>query len=988
MEEDTLVFTPFNPDTDDPLTLVEAIVQDGANLTIVEDSISYTGGFITEDEVFFGNSGDAPQTSFYDGSLDLNIGPGILLTSGDATPPLENTESGYSITQNGNTDSDLQAVADSAFEGSGEVQDANLLAFSFTINDPTVTSVTFDLVFGSDEFPEFSDSPFVDIAAVFVNGENAALFNNNENQPLSVISENLSLGNFIDNESNDLPIEYDGVSSALTIFAPVNQGTNTVKIGVGDTGDTALDSGLFVANFNTSSIGDGGSDGGGSGVLVEIPGTAGVDNIVGTENNEFIETFEGDDTVDPGAGNDIIDLGAGDDTLIGGNGNNNADGGEGNDTAVYSGTFADNNVEVVDENTVRVGDNTDTLDNFEFLEFDDQTVEIETLQEPEPEPEPTPEPEPAPEEGIEEFATADDELLEGSTGDDILEAIGFSGNTLEGLAGNDELIAGTNGILNGGDDDDVLEATPSGGGNVLNGDAGDDDLFGGNVVDNPDTLNGGDGDDRLFAGLAGNTLNGGSGSDQFWLAQAELPEATSLITDFTPGTDILGIAGLDTLVDSVEDLTFEPSDSNTTISIVANEETTPLAVLADFTGELTADDFTFGGATPEPPQPPEPPEIPTVEFSVEPSEGSETEATVFTLTATASEAVTGEQTVDLTLSGDANGDDFAENLPTAITIADGETTGFVEVTVADDDLAEGEETATFTLANPSEGLALGETATQSVIIADNDQTTVGLSVEPTVGNEIDESIFTITATASEAVSGEQTVDLIVGGEATGDDFAEDFPVTITLADGETTGSAQVTIENDERVEGNETAIFTLDNPSDGLALGETVEVPVTIADTDLAFPQPTTIPNLFDEEFYLNSNPDVAEAVDDGLFDSGLEHFFEFGLAEERDPSAILSFFTEESYLDSNPDVDDAVSAGNFVNGLEHFLIFGVNEGRPGAGYDFFNAEEYLSVNPDVATAVEIGQLDTALEHFLRFGFEENRSGVDLPDEQLDSVVV
>jgi len=873
-----MAFTPFNPETDDPLTLVEAILQEGSNLTIIEDSISYTGGFISEDEVFSGNSGDAPQTAFYDGSLDLNIGSGILLTSGDATPPLENTESGYSVTQEGNADSDLQAVADSAFENSGPVQDANLLEFSFTISDPNVTSVSFDLVFGSEEFPEFSDSSFVDVAAVFVNGDNAALFNNEENQPLSVISQNLSFGNFIANEVDDiqlpadfggetraLPIEYDGVSGALTIFAPVVQGENTVKIGVGDTGDTILDSGLFVSNFTTRSIGNGGDDddGGGSGVLIEIPGTSEDDDIAGTDNNEFIETFEGNDLVDPGGGNDVVDLGAGNDTFIGGNGDNNADGGEGEDTAVYSGPFAEEQIEIVDENTIRVGDNTDTLNNFEFLQFDDQTVEIASLGE-EPEPEPTPE-------GVERFAQADDELVEGSTGNDILEAIGFTGNTLEGFAGNDELIAGTNGTLNGGDGNDILEATPGGGGNVLNGDAGDDDLFGGSVLDNPDTLNGGDGNDRLFAGLTANILTGGAGSDQFWIAQAELPQSSIFITDFTQGTDAIGIAGLTGIAETFDDLEIEQTD-NTIISVTDGGESITLAVLEDFTGTLTANDFAFDGVVPEAPQ--------------------------------------------------------------------------------------------------------GEP--------------VNIAVEPTTGNELDETVFTITATVSEAVTGDQTVDLILAGEASEDDFAEDFPATITIVDGNTAGSVQITIQDDGLVESQETAIFSLENPSQDLAIGENSQAPVVISDTNLVIPKRTTIENLFDEAFYLNNNSDVAAAVEEGDFDTGLEHFLEFGLAEERDPSAILTFFTEESYLENNSDVDAAVEAGDFINGLEHFLIYGVNEDRLGDGYDFFDAETYLSepTNQDIATAVEIGELDTALEHYLRFGFEENRPGVDLPEDQLDGLIV
>jgi len=110
-----------------------------------------------------------------------------------------------------------------------------------------------------------------------------------------------------------------------------------------------------------------------------------------------------------------------------------------------------------------------------------------------------------------------------------------------------------------------------------------------------------------------------------------------------------------------------------------------------------------------------------VELSITPTQGSEAEGTIFTLTVTASETVTGEQTVDLNLSGSADADDFAEAIPETIAIADGETIGSVEITVNDDDLPEGEETATFSISNPTEGLALGETVEVQAAIADNDQ---------------------------------------------------------------------------------------------------------------------------------------------------------------------------------------------------------------------------------------------------------------------------
>jgi hypothetical protein len=56
--------------------------------------------------------------------------------------------------------------------------------------------------------------------------------------------------------------------------------------------------------------------------------------------------------------------------------------------------------------------------------------------------------------------------------------------------------------------------------------------------------------------------------------------------------------------------------------------------------------------------------------------------------------------------------------------------------------------------------------------------------------------------------------------------------TITIPDGETTGSVTIDIQNDSEVEGEETATLTLSSPSSGIALGSTTTQSVTIADDD------------------------------------------------------------------------------------------------------------------------------------------------------------
>jgi hypothetical protein len=247
------------------------------------------------------------------------------------------------------------------------------------------------------------------------------------------------------------------------------------------------------------------------------------------------------------------------------------------------------------------------------------------------------------------FVSEDNETLPGTDENDIIEATGFTGTTIEGLAGDDELFAGTDGTLLGGDGNDVLEGTPGGGGNTLNGEAGDDLIVG----KNSDTLNGGDGADRLFTSGAGggNTYTGNAGSDQFWLASSEIPTTDNTVTDFTQGEDVLGIGGLGGVGESFQDVAIEQAEGNTTISVDGGA--TSLATLEGFTGDLAAEDFVFVTAEQEPGQ--DAPVVEDTTFEVNEDSAESTEVgTVF---------VNDAQDDDLTLSlsGNLDPDGDGEN---------------------------------------------------------------------------------------------------------------------------------------------------------------------------------------------------------------------------------------------------------------------------------------------------------------------------------------
>jgi hypothetical protein len=79
----------------------------------------------------------------------------------------------------------------------------------------------------------------------------------------------------------------------------------------------------------------------------------------------------------------------------------------------------------------------------------------------------------------------------------------------------------------------------------------------------------------------------------------------------------------------------------------------------------------------------------------------------------------------------------------------------------------------------------------------------------------------------------------------------------------------------------------------------------------------------FDEAAYLAMYPDVRNAVQNGAFSSGWQHFDIYGRNEGR-----FSSFPEASYLSCNKDVLAAVDAGAYASGRDHFVNNGTWEGR------------------------------------------------------------
>lgn len=82
--------------------------------------------------------------------------------------------------------------------------------------------------------------------------------------------------------------------------------------------------------------------------------------------------------------------------------------------------------------------------------------------------------------------------------------------------------------------------------------------------------------------------------------------------------------------------------------------------------------------------------------------------------------------------------------------------------------------------------------------------------------------------------------------------------------------------------------------------------------------------------------------------------------------------FDEDYYLESNPDVRDGVARGDIFDPRRHYVAYGYFEGRRAALVEVDEAW-YLHRYPDVAEAVSSGRVGSATQHYREVGEGEWR---------------
>lgn len=276
---------------------------------------------------------------------------------------------------------------------------------------------------------------------------------------------------------------------------------------------------------------------------LELTGTAGADQLVGSNLADTFECLAGNDRTIAGAGNDTVYGGAGYDMLIGGAGADNLVGGGDKDTASYmlSTSAVTVNLSAPAGNTGdAAGDTYSSIENLAGTNFSDSLT-----------------------------GSASDNRIRGSAGND----------TINGLAGDDMLNGGLGADrLDGGTGADAATyvfavagvvaslASPSSNSGEAAGDtyisienlmgSSFGDMLVGNNADNilyglsgGDTLDGGSGSDTINGGSGRDVMSGGAGDDMFIFAVTTESGTTDItrdiIADFDNGLDKINLARID-----------------------------------------------------------------------------------------------------------------------------------------------------------------------------------------------------------------------------------------------------------------------------------------------------------------------------------------------------------------------------------------------------------------------------------------------------------
>jgi len=215
-------------------TVLANTVATGGGLTVISSSLQGHGSAA---------SGAVSSGTYTNASNTYGIGPGIVISSGD----VNDYNDGPNLSSSNTTAYNVAATAPQQallfpIDGKPSHLDVTQLDITFTT---TTGDVFFLVTFGSDEFPEFKNTTFIDAFGLYLDGVNIAFYNGN---PINVDHPLMT-------SCQGTTTELDGVltCNAPMLFSGSGLGLtaqHTLTFIIADSGDAAYDSTAYISKLS------------------------------------------------------------------------------------------------------------------------------------------------------------------------------------------------------------------------------------------------------------------------------------------------------------------------------------------------------------------------------------------------------------------------------------------------------------------------------------------------------------------------------------------------------------------------------------------------------------------------------------------------------------------------------------------------------------------------------------------------------------------
>lgn len=214
-----------------------ALVQSLIGAGVAVSNIQYTGAAVA-------------SGAFTGGNGIIGFNSGIVLSSGLAADVVGPNTGGTSTNNGQPGDAQLTALAGTS------TFDAAVLEFDFV---PRSRTLTFNYVFGSDEYPNFAppiSSGFNDVFAYFLNGQNVALLPGTTTAvAINSVNPVTNSQFFVDNTGGAFDTQMNGFTTVLSVTAAVNRGqVNHIRIAIADATDAIVDSWVLLQSGSFNSV--------------------------------------------------------------------------------------------------------------------------------------------------------------------------------------------------------------------------------------------------------------------------------------------------------------------------------------------------------------------------------------------------------------------------------------------------------------------------------------------------------------------------------------------------------------------------------------------------------------------------------------------------------------------------------------------------------------------------------------------------------------